>query len=1477
MICCDFLEYLNFFKVSFVFFGMGFVHLHLHSEYSLLDGATKISELFERVKEMGQDAVAITEHGNMGAVIKKYELAKKAGVKLIFGFEPYITGDMKSRNKDDKNFHLILLAKNLEGYRNLVKLVSIANDEGFYYRPRLDKETLRKYSGGLICMTACLANDVARAVVEGDEEGARRLIEEYVDIFGKENFYLEVQNHGIDEEKVVRDFYERAGKEMGLKIVATCDSHFLKREDAYAHEVMLAIGTNGNMDDEKRLRFDGEGYWVKSEAEMRELFHKNSEWVELSGEIAEKCNVELEMGETIFPHFDAPEGMTHKDYLYKLCKEGLDEKYKKRGNYGEALKRMEYELSVISRMGFETYFLIVADFIREAKKFCQVGPGRGCVFPETKVLMKNGFEKRIDELGIGEEVITHNGGISKIFDVMNYDCDEEAVRLKLRNEDLCLTKDHKVWAVRSERCSVHGEKLGVCKKGCRRGCNEKLFEKYELEWVASKELKKDDFVVFPRVKSAGKEIVFDLLDCVKGREHLRYDDKGIWYEVGSNKLETKKIPRHIEFDEDLAKFLGYYIAEGWSRTGTRRCSVGFGFHKDEVGYAEEVRDLFKKVFGLDAKIVLHKTRNSQQVIANSKIVGEFLENLCGKGALNKKIGEKIVLEGKDELVKILISYMFRGDGHDGGSGKTINIKYSTISKKLASQLRMLLVRFGYFSNVHVRKKSEWNNEYSVKLAGRQLLKWNGDFGGFKIPIKGQKFYRNDSFFVDENYVYFKIRDVIREKYKGKVWDIAVGGHASYIGNSMAIHNSGAGSIVSYVLGITQLEPLGLGLLFERFLNPDRISLPDFDVDFGDKDVVLDYVRKKYGADKVAMIGTFGTMKAKAVLKDVMRTFKIPFDEANAITKLVNEKTIQKSLDCESDGRLTVDAEKLREFKRKHEKIFEVAQRLEGCVRHKGVHACGVVWGKEGISEYIPTYKKNGDVITQVEGGDIESYGLVKFDMLGLETLNVIKKVLDAIGKDGKWLEEIPMDDDSVYEMLREGKTIGVFQVESEGMRKTLKSVQPTCFDDIIAIVALYRPGPMQYLETYGNRKHGKEEVVYPHDKVEGVLAPTYGIMVYQEQVMQLARVLAGFSAGDSDVLRKAIGKKKIDLMHKMEVQFKEGCKKHSGMSDSEVNKLWDDIVKFAAYSFNKSHAAAYALISYRTAYLKKYYPVEFYAATISSSVRDPDKLAFYLEAARNEGIKILHPSINTSGVDFSVEAVGGEKVIRVGLSGIKNVGVEAMAKIMGGRPYESYQDFVNRVDLSKVNKRVCHSLISVGCFDELGINRASLLEVYDRVSKIGNSKEKQKTLFGDGFVEIVEYPDLPAMALRDKLALEEELLGVCVSGHAVDAYHEGVNGDYMPFDKLKDDMEAEVFGLVKRYSQIVTKNGDDMAFVDIGSKSGSLKVTIFPRDFRECVGDGGLKEGDGVKISGRFKESEEFGDAFIAKNLMKCRPIGEGE
>lgn len=1039
---------------------MGFVHLHLHTEYSLLDGTIQVNKLFPRIKELGMDTVAITEHGNMNAVIKKYQLAKKHGVKLIFGFEAYTCEDMTSREKGQKRSHLVLLAKNITGYKNLIKLTSIAHSEGFYYKPRIDKKTLRKYSKGLICTTACIANDVAQKVIKGDLEAAKELIREYIDIFGKEDFYLEVENHGIREEEIIREAYYKLAKEFDIKVIATGDAHYLNKEDAKAHEVMLCIQTNSTMNNPNRFKFNGGKYHVSTEEEMRQLFPEHPETINNTVELAAKCNVELELGNHVFPDFEVEKGKTHAEYLEELCEKAIKIKYKDSEIYQDAVKRMKFELSIINKMEFATYFLIVYDFIKASKSKCQVGPGRG---------------------------------------------------------------------------------------------------------------------------------------------------------------------------------------------------------------------------------------------------------------------------------------------------------------------------------------------------------------------------------------------------------------------------SGAGSIVAYLLGITQLEPLSLGLLFERFLNPDRVSLPDFDVDFGDKNIALDYVRKKYGEDKIALIGTFGTMSAKSVIKDVARAYNIDFSISNEITKHITEKTIQKSLDAKDEETERLTNTQLIKYKEEYPQVFEIALKLEGTVRHKGIHACGVVWGKKSIEEYCPVYKKDGECITQIDGIEVEAAGLVKFDFLGLETLNITKQVLDATNIKPLDFEKLPLDDDAVYEMLRNADSIGTFQMESAGMQKTLQLVKPTCFDDIIAILSLYRPGSMDFIDVYARRKDGQEKFEYVHPDAEPILKPTYGILVYQEQIMQLSRVLAKFTMGESDVLRKAIGKKKLDLMMQMEKKFKTGCIEHSKMKEDVTDKLWENIVKFASYSFNKSHAAAYALIAYRTAYLKKYYPEEFMSAVISANTNDPEKMAFYIEATKNMGIEVLGPNINISKEKFVVQKRGDVKRIHFGLSGIKNIGGEALNNIIANRPFRSYQDFVNKVDLSKVNKRALKNLISVGCFDDFKYNRAQLLAVYETLAKEEASSSTQMTLFGTVAQKVI-YPKIEDLPLKTKLEMEHELIGAYISGHPLDLYRIPKNQKTLQFDKFKDDTEVEVFGLVHRISEITTKGGDQMAFVTVANKVSKCNIVIFPNVYEEFFRRKKVTENTGIIIEGTFKENKERGDSVIA-TYVKFPPI----
>ncbi|MFT4310267.1 MAG: DNA polymerase III subunit alpha [Candidatus Woesearchaeota archaeon] len=999
---------------------MGFVHLHLHTEFSLLDGATRLEPLFKKLKEYGQQAVAITEHGNMLSFVKKYQLAQQYGIKLIFGCEGYVVDDVTKKDKEQKRYHLLLLAYNQTGFFNLKQLVSLSNlEKNFYYKPRMDKAMLQQYAQGLICTSGCLAAEIPQALLQDNYQKAQQLCEQYIAIFGKEHFVIELQDHGIPQQKKILPQLVQLAKTYDLLTIATNDAHYLQKDDAYAHECMLCIQTKSTLSKPDHMKFDTQEFYVKSEQEMLEVFKAYPEAVHNTQTIADMCNVTLELGKTIFPDFPLPPNYSDETYIRKLCQQGLDARYKDSPLYEQAQKRLEYELSVIIRMGFAKYFLIVQDFINYAKQHCQVGPGRG---------------------------------------------------------------------------------------------------------------------------------------------------------------------------------------------------------------------------------------------------------------------------------------------------------------------------------------------------------------------------------------------------------------------------SGAGSIVAYVLGITQLEPLSLGLLFERFLNPDRISMPDFDVDFSNRDLVLNYVTQKYGKEKVGLIGTVGTMKAKAVIKDVARVMDIPFSVANDMTKYIQEKTVQKSLDAvDEKGKLLYP--ELVAYQKSYPKLFEIALKLEGMVRHTGIHACGVVWGKEPITHYTPTFEKEQQTVVQLDGNEVEALGLVKFDFLGLETLTIIDKVLEYIKKDNTWLEQIPLDDTKVYDMLKKGDSVGVFQLESKGMQKTLQAVKPTQFDDIIAIVSLYRPGPMQYLEVYARRKHGQEKVVYPHADAQDILEPTYGIMVYQEQVMQLSVTLAHFSKGEADVLRKAIGKKKLDLMQQMEQKFKDGCMQHAHMTQQEVDKLWNDIVEFAAYSFNKSHAAAYALIAYQTAYLKTYYPVEFMTAYISSAMKSPDKMAFYIETAKHMGITLLPPHINQSHHDFSVEQHKDKQAIRFGLSGIKNVGDTVIEHMLSLRPFSSFSDFQKRVDHSKVNKRVLEHLIKAGCFDSFNDSRNELLS--DKSPSNG-----QMTLFGN----TTKTPT----TLCERLSMEKEVLGVYVTGHPLD--------EYPPHPPLADELphgyDVRFIGLVASVKTIRTRNGDEMAFVTISERIRDVELVVFPNVYEQLTKDA-LTQGTCVFVEGK--------------------------
>ena len=1093
-----------------------FVHLHVHSEFSLLDGANRIKDLPVRAKELGMDSMAITDHGVMFGVIDFYKACKKEGIKPIIGCEMYVAPRsrlQKDPGIDNHYYHLILLAKNNDGYKNLSKLVSTSFIDGYYYKPRIDRELLEKYHENLIALSGCLAGEVNQYLLNGQEEKAEQTAIWYKKLFGKD-YYIEVQNNGLKEQVLANQKLIKLARKLNIPIVATNDAHYLKKEDAYNHEILLCIQTGKRMSDEDRMKFDTDGLYIKSPEEMSDYFSAFPDAVENTVKIAEKCNVEFEFGNTILPNYDVPpEYKTHYDFFKELCEKGLKKRYGE--NYSEEIKqRAEYEMSIIKKMGYVDYYLIVWDFIHYAKTHdIPVGPGRG---------------------------------------------------------------------------------------------------------------------------------------------------------------------------------------------------------------------------------------------------------------------------------------------------------------------------------------------------------------------------------------------------------------------------SGAGSILAYAIEITDIDPMKYGLLFERFLNPERISMPDFDVDFSDekRQEVIDYVSRKYGHDHVSQIITFGTMAAKMVIRDVSRVLDYPYSEADALAKMIPNEihiTIKKAL------------EENRELREKYEtdeqvkKILDIAMALEGMPRQASTHACGVVITKDPVDTYVPLYVRDGQINTQYIMTTLEELGLLKMDFLGLRNLTVIQNTIEMVKKeygiDIKFDQE--MNDPKVYKLWQDGNTAGIFQFESQGITNFMKELKPDCLEDLIAGVSLYRPGPMDQIPRYirGKRNPGHNE--YTHPKLEPILNVTYGCMVYQEQVMQIVRDLAGYSLGRADLVRRAMGKKKLDVMAKEREIFIHGqvdengnvvvpgCVRN-GIDEQSANKIFDEMAEFAKYAFNKSHAACYAVVAYRTAYLKAYYPAEFIASTLNSYLGNLDKVPQYIDECKRLGIQILKPDINKSFEKFTVES--GK--IRFGLGSIKNVGTVPVESIVKEREengkYRSFTDFCERIADTQVNKKCIESLIKAGVFEEFEETRATLLASFeDIIDTIQSGKKKefsgQVTMFDLGSKEEQkekekqkyqfnikeEFPE------RELLSMEKEMLGIYISGHPLEKYRniisaktnitsmdlkeitkqnvtdngideeEQIQKSEKP--KFNDGQNVEYAGIITKIKKKFTKNNKLMAFITIEDLYGTAEVLAFENTVISA--EKVLIEENVVLVSGRLSIREDQDATIIANDIKNLDDV----
>ena len=1073
---------------------MNFTHLHVHTEYSLLDGSNKIKEYVARVKKLGMDSAAITDHGVMYGVIDFYKEAKAQGIKPILGCEVYVAPgsrfDKEAGNNEDRYYHLVLLAENNEGYQNLMKIVSIGFIDGFYYKPRVDIETLETYHEGIIALSACLAGEIPRYIMRGMYEEACKSALRYQNIFGKNNFFLELQDHGMPEQKQVNQSLLRMSREMGIELVATNDVHYTYAEDVKPHDILLCLQTGKRLSDEDRMRYEGGQYFVKSPEEMAMLFPYAPEALENTYKIAQRCNVEIEFGVTKLPKYDVPEGYTSWEYLNKLCWDGFAERYP--DDTGKLRDQLTYELSIIQKMGYVDYFLIVWDFIKYSRDHgIAVGPGRG---------------------------------------------------------------------------------------------------------------------------------------------------------------------------------------------------------------------------------------------------------------------------------------------------------------------------------------------------------------------------------------------------------------------------SAAGSLVSYTLGITNIDPAKYQLLFERFLNPERVSMPDIDVDFcfERRQEVIDYVVRKYGKDRVAQIVTFGTLAARGVLRDVGRVMDMPYAFVDSIAKMVPQElniTLDRALKTNPEFKTLYDTnEQVKE-------LVDMSMRLEGLPRHTSMHAAGVVISQKAVDEYVPLSRaQDGSLTTQFTMTTLEELGLLKMDFLGLRTLTVIQNAV-RMAEQGHGckidVDHIDYNDKAVLDSLGTGKTDGVFQLESTGMKNFMKELKPQSLEDIIAGISLYRPGPMDFIPQYIRGKNHPETITYDCPQLESILEPTYGCIVYQEQVMQIVQKLAGYTLGRADLVRRAMSKKKAAVMQQERQNFVYGNEAEGvpgcisrGIPENVANKIYDDMIDFAKYAFNKSHAAAYAVVAYQTAWLKYYYPVEFMAALMTSVIDNSTKVSEYILTCRQMNIGILAPDVNESESAFSVS--GG--AIRYGLNAIKSIGRPVIESIIAerkaGGPYVDLSDFIHRLPGKDVNKRVVENLIKSGAFDSFPANRRQMMLIYGQIMDEAAQKKKtelagQMSLFDFAAEEDkeafkVKIPVVAEYNKGDLLAFEKEVLGFYISGHPLEEYEEQwkrgishVTTDFLPpeegeLPKVHDGERATVGGMITTKTMKATKTNKMMAFITIEDLVGTVEVIVFPRDY-EKIGKM-LNVDDKVFVSGRISAEEDRASKMILESI---RPFSE--
>lgn len=1431
-----------------------FVHTHVHTRYSMLDGLSKLDELMQKVAEEGQPAVAITDHGNMFGAYDAYKTSKKFGVKAIIGSEFYLApGDTSRRTRERIRWgsgggddvsgggaftHATLLAENNQGMHNLFKLSSESFVSGLYYKPRIDRELLSQHSKGIIATTGCPSGEVQTRLRLGQFDEALEAAATYRDIFGQDNYFVEIMDHGLSIEQITRDGLLVIAKRLNLPLLATNDLHYVSRTDAPAHEAMLCVQSGAKLADPNRFKFDAEEFYLKTADEMRSLFPDRPDACDNTLLVAERCNVSFNEGADLMPRFPVPEGETLNSWLEKEIRIGLERRYPN-GISQDRIELARYETEVICSMGFAGYFLVVADYIVWAKKNkIRVGPGRGCLDGNTMIWTPQG-RKPIKDITTSDKVYDQKGKLVKPTAVHKYPCEEQLITIKsyYAGAGVTLTNDHQVLVKKYQpeldmRLKKHGHTIG--------------YEYGKPEWIRADNVEINDLVCVPKLKNLSAKPLPRV--------------KNLTWEAGANQNVKKSTltVKQPEATYETGVLLGLWIGDGWLRSDPQQNTV-IGFCCQRSQDDGTIKKLVDKVFGDGIRYSYndHPKKDLRQFAIRHKGLREWFSELFSDYQYTSatKYIPDILLRQNREFLTGLRDGLWMSDGSHSGKSK-----YATVSRKLADQVAILLNMLGLPASIISAERLDKRN-------GNQWIEYSVTTSHFFGSIKAQM--GRD---YDGEYLYYRVRELSKKESDGYVYDITIPTTSSYVADGFIVHNSAAGSLVAYALGITEIDPIVHGLIFERFLNPERVSMPDIDVDFDDtrRGEVIQYVTEKYGADKVAQIVTFGMVKAKAAVKDAARILGEPYIVGEKITKLVPAPIVGKDMSLhgifDPDHERYKEGADMRALYQKDatvKKVIDTAMGLEGATRQWGVHAAGVILSAEPLTDHIPVLKRESDgaIITQFDQKTCETLGLLKMDFLGLRNLTVIEETLDLIEKNtGVRIipEDIPYDDHKTFHLVAQGETLGVFQLDSGPMRALLRSMQPDHFEDISAVLALYRPGPMganahnDYADRKNKRKPSKP--IHPElaEALEEILGPTYGLIVYQEQVQKIAQKLAGYTLGEADLFRRAMGKKDAKELQGQFGKFSGGMK-DNGYSEASIKTLWDILLPFSDYAFNKAHTAAYGTISYWTAYFKANYPTEYMAALLSSVQSDKDKTAIYVNECRRMGLSILPPDVNESGAHYTPVSHG----IRIGLGAIRNVGINVINAIIDTREeqgaFVSFTDFLDKVPASACNKRTVDSLIKAGAFSLLHDNRAALsfahAEAIDVYVASKKSKMKgQEDIFtsfaeetGGDHSALYNLPTIPEWDRLTLLGHEREMLGQYVTDHPLRGYQKSVSEKadgsvaflFPPGGLPRQRRLTKIAGIITTIQSKKTKKGDAYAIFSLEDTTGAVEVTILPGKFAE--------------------------------------------